>query len=84
MTQLTLDIHSGALSVLRLSPTAFAKELKTAAVIQWYAEQRLSQSKACEILEMSRSRFLHELFQRHVPAVQITAKELQQEIYGEL
>jgi len=51
-------------------------------VVQWYAEQRISQSKACEILGIGRSRFLDELFRRNVPAIQVTLDELQQEIHG--
>lgn len=82
MTQIMLDIDPGALSALRLSPKSFSKELKVAAVVQWYAEQRLSQSKACEILGIGRAQFLDELFRRNVPAIQVTPEELQQEALG--
>ena len=83
MTQIVLEFGPGAFSALRLSPKAFSEELKVAAVVQWYAEQRISQSKACEILGFSRSRFFQELFRRNVPAIQVTLEELQQEIHGE-
>lgn len=84
MTQIVLNIDPGAFSALRLGPKAFSEELKTAAVVQWYAEQRISQSKACEILEIGRSRFLDELYRRNVPALQMTLDELEQEIHGDL
>jgi len=84
MTQIVLDLDPGAFSVLRLGPKEMSQELKTAAVVQWYAEQRISQSKACEILAISRSRFHDELFRRKVPAIQVTAEELTGEIGGEL
>lgn len=84
MTQIVLDLDPGAFSVLRLGPKELSQELKTAAVVQWYAEQRISQSKACEILSISRPRFLDELFRRKVPAIQVTAEELSEEINGEL
>lgn len=84
MTQIVLDLDPGAFSVLRLGPKEMSQELKTAAVVQWYGEQRISQSKACEILAISRSRFLDELFRRKVPAIQVTAEELAGEIGGEL
>ncbi|OGT91424.1 MAG: hypothetical protein A2286_14045 [Gammaproteobacteria bacterium RIFOXYA12_FULL_61_12] len=84
MTQIVLDFEPGAFSALRLSPKAFSEELKIAAVVQWYAEQRISQSKACEILSIGRARFLDELFRRNVPAIQVTLDELQQETHGEL
>jgi predicted HTH domain antitoxin len=84
MTQIVLNFEPGVFSALRLSPTAFSEELKVAAVVQWYAEQRISQSKACEILGIGRTRFLDELFRRKVPAIQVTPDELQQEIHDEL
>lgn len=84
MTQIVLDIEPGAFSALRLGPKEFSEELKAAAVVQWYAEQRISQSKACEILNISRQRFLDELYRRKVPAIQVTLDDLEQEVYGEL
>jgi predicted HTH domain antitoxin len=84
MTQIVLNIDPGAFSALRLGPKAFSKELKTAAVVQWYAEQRITQSKACEILGIGRSRFLDELYHRNIPALQLTLDEIQQEIHGDL
>jgi len=83
MTQIVLNFDPGAFSALRLSPKAFSEELKIAAVVQWYAEQRISQSKACEILGIPRSRFLDELYRRNLPAIQVTLDELQQEIHGD-
>lgn len=83
MTQLVLEIDPGAFSVLRLGPVEMSQELKMAAVVQWYSEARISQSKACEILGVSRSRFLDELFRRKVPAIQVTTEELVGEIAGE-
>lgn len=80
MTQIVLDFDPDTFSALRLGPKEFSQELKTAAIVQWYAEQRVSQSKACEMLNMGRQRFLEELHRRKVPAVQITEEELAQEI----
>ncbi|MEI2743437.1 MAG: UPF0175 family protein [Candidatus Competibacter sp.] len=57
------------MSVLRQGPNQLAAEVKIAAVVQWYAEERISQSKATEIFAISRSRFLEELYRRRVPAV---------------
>ncbi len=82
MTQVVLDFDSGALSALRLGPKEFARELKVAAVVQWYAEGRISQSKASEILQVSRTELLDELFRRKVPACQVTSDELREEISG--
>jgi predicted HTH domain antitoxin len=84
MTQIVMEFAPDAFSALRLGPTEFCEEIKRAAVVQWYAEQRISQAKAAEILGMSRQRFLDELHRRKVPAIQVTADDLEQEIHGEL
>jgi len=54
MTQVVLDFDIGAFSALGLGPKEFARELKVAAVVQWYAEERISQSRASEMLGISR------------------------------
>lgn len=84
MAQIVMEFEPSAFSALRLGPKEFGEELKQAAVVQWYAEQRISQAKAAEMLGMSRSRFLDELFRRKVPAIQVSAEELEQEIHGDL
>lgn len=84
MTQIVMEFEPSAFSVLRLGPKEFGEEIKTAAVVQWYAERRISQAKAAEILGISRRHFLEELFRRKVPAIQVTADELEQEVHGEL
>ncbi len=82
MAQITLDFDAGAMSALRKGPAEFAREVKTAAVIQWYAEGRISQSKSCEILGISRSQFLAELFQRRISACQVDIDDLREELRG--
>ena len=80
MTQVVLDFGPSDFSALRLGPAEFSKELKTAAIVQWYAEGRISQSKASEMLGISRAEFLDELFRRKVPACQVDIEELREEI----
>ncbi len=82
MTQVVIEFDPGVLSALRKGPKEFAAEVKTAAVVQWYAEGRVSQSKAAEILGISRAAFLEELFRRKIPACQVTIEELLGEIRG--
>jgi predicted HTH domain antitoxin len=82
MTQVVLEFEPGALSALRKGPKDFADEVKTAAVVQWYAEGRVSQSKAAEILGISRAALLDELYRRRVPASQVTIEELIDEVRG--
>ena len=80
MTQILVDIDPGAMSALRKGPEELAEEVKTAAVVQWYAERRISQSKAAEILGVSRSQFLSELYHRQVAAVQSDIGQLREEL----
>ncbi len=80
MTQIVLEFRPEDMSGLRKGPAEFASEVKTAAVVQWYAEKRISQAKGAEMLAMSRSRFLDELYRRQVPAIQIDIDELREEL----
>ena len=76
MATLTIELPESAFSALRRSPQEFAKEMRIAAAIQWYAQQQISQEKAAEIAGLSRTEFLDELFRRRVPASQVTLQEL--------
>lgn len=80
MATLTIELPESAFSALRRSPQEFAKEMRIAAAVQWYAQQQISQEKAAEIAGLSRFEFLDELFRRRVPASQVTLKELVEEI----
>lgn len=80
MATLTIELPEGAFSALRRSPQEFAKEMRIAAAVQWYAQQQISQEKAAEIAGLSRVEFFDELFRRRVPASQVTLQELVKEI----
>ena len=71
MTTLTIELPEGAFSALRRSPPEFAREMRIAAAVQWYAQQTISQEKAAEIAGLSRIEFLAELYRRKVPAFQL-------------
>ena len=83
MPTITFDVPDGALSALRLSPSEFVKEMRVAAALLWYSHGEISQSKAAEIAGTSRAEFIDELAHRRIPAVQVTAEELQEEIQRE-
>lgn len=80
MATLTIELPEGAFSALRRSPQEFAKEMRIAAAVQWYAQQQISQEKAAEIAGLSRVEFLDELYRRRVSASQVTLQELIKEI----
>lgn len=80
MATITYDLPSSAFAALRLSPQEFAREMRIAASVQWYAQGVVSQEKAAELAGLGRADFLEELFRRKVPACQVTLKELIEEI----
>ena len=80
MTQLALELPDHVFSALRMSPVAFVREMRVAAAVQWYAEQRISQEKAAEIAGQTRVAFIDELRRRQVPAIQLDNTELDAEL----
>ena len=80
MTTITHHLPSSSFSALRLSPEEFAREMRIAACVQWYAQGLVSQAKAAEIAGLDRHAFLDELFRRKVPACQVSEQELLEEI----
>jgi len=81
-TTITFDFDASAFGAFRLSPGEFAQEMRIAAAVQWYAQGIVSQGKAAELAELTRAEFLEELHRRKVPACQVTADELANEIHG--
>jgi predicted HTH domain antitoxin len=83
MTTISFDFDPSVFGALRLAPNEFAREMRIAAVVQWYSQGIVSQGKAAELAELSRTDFLDELYRRKVPACQVTADELASEIHGD-
>lgn len=81
-TTISFDFDSSAFGALRLAPDEFAREMRIAAAVQWYAQEVVSQGKAAELAGLSRVEFLEELHRRRVPACQVTPDELAGEIHG--
>jgi predicted HTH domain antitoxin len=78
--QVTLQFPDGAFSALRRSPAEFADEVKRAAVCKWYELGVISQSKAAELLGVSRARLMELLSAYRVSPVQATQEELRAEL----
>lgn len=83
MTTISFDFEPAAFGALRLAPNEFAREMRIAAAVQWYAQGVVSQGKAAELAGLARADFLDELHRRKVPACQVTAEELAGEIRGD-
>lgn len=81
-TTISFDFDVSAFGALRLAPREFAREMRIAAAVQWYAQGVVSQGKAAELAGLNRADFLEELHRRKVPACQVTAEELAEEIHG--
>ena len=80
MATVTVEVPDGAFAALRRSPQEFAREMRIAAAILWYHQGLVSQGKAAEIAGLSRADFLDALFRAQVPACQVTAEELKEEL----
>jgi predicted HTH domain antitoxin len=80
MAQVVFEFPPTVFSALRKAPEEFATEMKLAAAIHWYSQGLVSQGKAAEIAGVGRADFLEELFQRKIPAVQVSIEELREEL----
>ena len=54
--------------------------MKITALVKWYEEGKVSQSKAAEIAGISRQEFLEQLFLHKVSPYQLTSEELINEV----
>jgi predicted HTH domain antitoxin len=68
-----------ALGALRRTPDELAQEVKEAAVCKWYEQGLISQGKAAELLDVSRSELLEVLYRHDVTPFQQTPDELSEE-----
>ena len=82
MTTVTIELPDDVYSALRRSPKEVIREMRIAAAVEWYAQERISQGKGAEIAGLSRAEFLDELSRRKIPVVQIRPEELWQEVHG--
>jgi len=82
MTTISFEFEPSAFGALRLAPNEFAREMRIAAAVQWYAQGVISQGKAAELAGLTRADFLDELHRRKVPACQVTPDQLADEIHG--
>jgi predicted HTH domain antitoxin len=83
MTTIEVLLPEDVFSALRKSPREVARDVRIAAVVEWYAEGLVSQGKAAELAGLSRPEFLDELAKRKVPVIQMTIEELKEELAGE-
>lgn len=76
MTEFMVEFDSRAMSALHLRPEDLAREVRIAAVVQWYAERRISQCNGAELLGISGAEFIEELSRRGVSYLQLDMNEM--------
>ena len=76
MTRVRVEFDTDVFSTLRRSPEEVAQEMRLAAAILWYAQGRVSQSRAAELARVSRAEFLDALSASGVSATQETLEDL--------
>lgn len=78
--QITVELPDDLLSSFQMTPNDFAREMSVSAVVKWFELGEFSQSKASEILDVSRNEFLDILTRFEVSPFQLSVEELQNEI----
>lgn len=83
MASIEVLLPEDVFQTLRKSPQEVARDVRLAAVVEWYAEGLVSQGKAAELAGLSRPEFFDELAKRKTPVIQMTVEELKAELAGE-
>ena len=77
---ITVQVPDVLLEDLATSPEELGREIRLAAAIHLYSLGLVSQGKGAEIASLSRWDFIQALGRAEVPACQVTAEELKDEV----
>lgn len=80
MQTVLIELPDNIFSALRKPPNEFVKEMRIAAAVKWYELGQISQEKAAEIADCSRSEFIDALSRYRVDFMQYTSDELEEEM----
>ena len=84
MAVVTIDVPLETFAGLGETPEAFARELRLAAAIFWYARGQISQGKGAEIAGLKRREFIEALGRAGVDAIQVSESELMEDVERDL
>jgi predicted HTH domain antitoxin len=77
---ITVEVPDALLDDLAESPEEVGREIRLAAAIHLYSRGLVSQGRGAEIAGLSRWEFIQALRRADVPACQVTAEELTEEV----
>lgn len=80
MTTVHVAFPDDVFASLRKSPREVEREVRLAAVIDWYRRGLISQGRAAELATISRADFLAELAARRIDVFDVDIEELRREI----
>lgn len=80
MIQLTVEVPETTFALFRQTPREFIQSMKITALVKWYEDGKISQSKAAEVADISRQEFLEYLYENKVTPYQLTPEELIHEV----
>ncbi|MDP2792815.1 MAG: UPF0175 family protein [Sulfurisoma sp.] len=80
MTTVAIDLPDEAFSALKRPPSEFARRMRLAAAIHWYARSEISMEKAALIADMDRADFLAALAAEQVEVFDVDMDSLRREL----
>jgi predicted HTH domain antitoxin len=80
MKTITIEVPENLGAAVAESEEDLPRALRLAAAIQWYSQGLISQGKGAELAGLTRAGFLDALFRAKVPACQVTAEEVAEEL----
>lgn len=80
MTQIAIDLPDDVFSARKQPPREFAKQLRLAAAIHWYARGEISMEKGALLAGLDRVDFLLALAGEQVDVFEIDFERLQEEL----
>lgn len=79
-TKVTVELPVEAVSALRRSPEELGPEMRVAAAIHGYTQDRLSMEKAAMIAGLNRRDFMLEMARRGVEVFEVDHEDLEREL----